>query len=202
MKYKINNKSNGPLYITEKDLIKENANCPMSEKTGTGPGSCGGNTNTSSGKTEFNISNTKKESPTKTPISAKKPESLTWKKENGYGEMGMDEDDIHDMASSILQSGNGMMRKAGASSGGQLQKDPAKWEKFKGMVEKSLSNRFGIGKGEGILMPAVIGRILEDNNFHSEAKAIKELGLFEEDPWSKNGDAQFKEYRRTKKSEY
>lgn len=200
MKYEINKKSNGPLYVTEEDLIKINSNCPASEKSGTGPGSCGGNINSSSGKTEF--SNTKKEIlPTKEPNSVKKSDSLTWKKENGYGEMGMDEDDIHDMASSILQSGNGMMKRAGASSGGQLQKDPAKWEKFKSLVEKSLSSRYGISKEE-ILMPAVVGRILDDNNFHSEVKAIKELGLFEEDPWSKNGDAQFKEYRRTKKSEY
>lgn len=42
MRYEINKKSNGPLYITEEDLIKQNANCPASEKSGTGPGSCGG----------------------------------------------------------------------------------------------------------------------------------------------------------------
>jgi len=42
MRYEINRKATGPLYLTEKDIIKENSNCPDSEKSGTGPGSCGG----------------------------------------------------------------------------------------------------------------------------------------------------------------
>jgi hypothetical protein len=42
LKYIINKKANGPLYVTEQDEMKENANCPASEKTGEGPGSCGG----------------------------------------------------------------------------------------------------------------------------------------------------------------
>ena len=41
MKYTINKDLGGPLYITEEDQIKLNSNCPDSEKTGTGPGSCG-----------------------------------------------------------------------------------------------------------------------------------------------------------------
>ena len=44
MKYEINKNPNGPLYVTEEDWIKENSNCPNSEKTGSGPGSCGGAT--------------------------------------------------------------------------------------------------------------------------------------------------------------
>lgn len=42
MKYKINKSVNGPLYLTEEDAMKQNANCPDSEKVGTGRGSCGG----------------------------------------------------------------------------------------------------------------------------------------------------------------
>lgn len=44
MKYELSKKATGPLYVTEEDLIKQNANCPASEKTGEGPGSCGGQT--------------------------------------------------------------------------------------------------------------------------------------------------------------
>jgi len=33
------------MYKTEEDIIKENANCPETEKTGHGPGSCGGSKN-------------------------------------------------------------------------------------------------------------------------------------------------------------
>jgi len=44
MQYKLNKKSDGPLYLTEQDEIKENSNCPDSEKNGSGPGSCGGST--------------------------------------------------------------------------------------------------------------------------------------------------------------
>jgi len=39
--YKINKNPNGPLYKIDSD-VKLNTNCPDSEKTGTGPGSCGG----------------------------------------------------------------------------------------------------------------------------------------------------------------
>lgn len=42
MKYELNKNIDGPIYVTEKDLIKQNANCPDSEKVGEGPGSCGG----------------------------------------------------------------------------------------------------------------------------------------------------------------
>lgn len=42
MKYFLNPKVDGPVYTTEEDAIKLNANCPDSEKNGTGPGSCGG----------------------------------------------------------------------------------------------------------------------------------------------------------------
>ncbi len=41
MKYELVAKK-GQMYETEEDIIKINANCPASEKTGEGPGSCGG----------------------------------------------------------------------------------------------------------------------------------------------------------------
>lgn len=44
MKYKLNKDTKGPLYITEEEQLKLNYNCPDSEKSGTGPGSCGGST--------------------------------------------------------------------------------------------------------------------------------------------------------------
>ena len=40
--YNINKKIGGPLYTTDLDELKMNANCPDSEKSGSGPGSCGG----------------------------------------------------------------------------------------------------------------------------------------------------------------
>ena len=42
MKYSINKDPRGPLYLTEDDKIKLNYNCPDSEKSGEGKGSCGG----------------------------------------------------------------------------------------------------------------------------------------------------------------
>jgi len=42
MKYIINKDPRGPLYITEDEEMKLNYNCPASEKSGEGPGSCGG----------------------------------------------------------------------------------------------------------------------------------------------------------------
>lgn len=42
MRYEINKKATVPLYVTENDQMKLNSNCPDSEKSGTGPGSCGG----------------------------------------------------------------------------------------------------------------------------------------------------------------
>lgn len=41
MKYNLVAKK-GQMYEIEEDIIKINANCPVSEKTGEGPGSCGG----------------------------------------------------------------------------------------------------------------------------------------------------------------
>ena len=41
MKYTINKDPKGPLYITEEEM-KLNYNCPADQKTGSGPGSCGG----------------------------------------------------------------------------------------------------------------------------------------------------------------
>ena len=38
----------GRMYEYDEELIKENSNCPASEKSGTGPGSCGGSTGKSS----------------------------------------------------------------------------------------------------------------------------------------------------------
>lgn len=43
MKYILSKKS-GQLYLTEYDIFKLNYNCPESEKTGSGKGSCGGST--------------------------------------------------------------------------------------------------------------------------------------------------------------
>lgn len=42
MKYKINKDPRGPLYITESEEMKLNYNCPADQKSGEGPGSCGG----------------------------------------------------------------------------------------------------------------------------------------------------------------
>lgn len=44
MKYKINKDPRGPLYITESEETKLNYNCPADQKSGEGPGSCGGAT--------------------------------------------------------------------------------------------------------------------------------------------------------------
>lgn len=49
MKYLINPKSTGNLFITEEDEMKLNYNCPDSEKSGTGPGSCGGSKDSKEG---------------------------------------------------------------------------------------------------------------------------------------------------------
>jgi len=60
MKYTINKDPKGPLYITEEEM-KLNYNCPADQKTGSGPGSCGGaNGEKASGSSKYSDLQNKK----------------------------------------------------------------------------------------------------------------------------------------------
>ena len=106
MRYIINSVPSGPFYITEFDL-KLNYNCPDSEKTGSGKGSCGGSTKSNTDdKQKEKASNKKKSS--KISKSDPIPNKTSFKPFNPVIESNLDYDDLYDEAMQEIEPGDDM----------------------------------------------------------------------------------------------